>query len=213
MIFKIFITTFFLVNSFFCYSQLKKINSKLIPYKIGIFYGVGNEKNFAFDSDDYFYKTHILKVNVHYSIRKGLFQLELNLQPQLHFIKHQLLNKYFVLPSDENYEENRIAFTKLKSIQLYALQFELLAKRKITKRLEASAFFAIGPAIIDTETERLSKGFTFIENVGLGVSFELREKLFLEVKPSFNHISNGEFQLSNSGYNTMNFEIGLSMIL
>ena len=213
MIFKIFITSFYLVNSVFCYSQQKKINSKFVPYKIGIFYGVGNEKNFVFYNHDYFYKTHIVKVNVHYAIRNGFFQLELNLQPQLHFIKHQLLNKYFVLPTDENYEENRIAFTKLKSIQLYALQFELLAKRKITKRLEAFAFFAIGPAIIDTETERLSKGYTFIENIGLGLSFELREKLFLDVKPSFNNISNAQFQLSNSGYNTLNFEIGLSMIL
>ena len=213
MIFKIFLTTFLLVNSFFCYSQQEKFNSKLTPYKIGIFYGVGNEKNFAFDNHDYFYKTQILKVNVHYAIRNGFFQLELNLQPQLHFIKHQLLNKYFVLPTDENYEENRLAFTKLKSIRLYALQFELLAKRKISKRLEAIAFFAIGPAIIDTETERLSRGFTFIENIGLGLSFELREKLFLDIKPSFNHISNGEFQLSNSGYNTINFEIGFSIIL
>ena len=116
-------------------------------------------------------------------------------------------------PSDENYEENRILFTRLKSMQLYALQFELLAKWKFLKKLDGYVFFAIGPGIIDTETERLTQGFTFIENIGVGLSYSISEQLLFDIKPSYNHISNAQIQLSNSGYNSLNIEVGLSLRL
>ena len=71
-------------------------------------------------------------------------------------------------------------------------------------------FFAVGPAIIDTETERLAKGFTFMENFGLGIRYELLADFFIELKPNLNHVSNARIQLPNSGYNVLNLEFGLS---
>ena len=210
---KLLITSFFILNSFFCFSQKDKFNSKLIPYKIGAYFGFGNEQNFIFDDLDYFYNTHYIKISLHYPLNDNTFQLELNLQPQIHFIKHQLLNKYFVLQTDDNYEDKRVSFTKLKSMRLYELQFELMAKRKVSKKIDAFAFLSFGPATVDRETERLKEGFTFIENLGLGLSYRLNENTIVEIKPSFNHISNAQIRLPNSGYNVLNLEIGLSIKL
>lgn len=212
MIFKLFFLILF-INSFCSFSQQRNTLLKFKPYKLGIFYGYGNEENFLFNDKDYAYKTEVIKVTIHYPISEGFFQFELNLQPQVHFIEHQLLNEYFVLTTDENYEENRVLFTKKKSMQLYAIQFELLVKRKISRKLEGYAFMGIGPAVIDTETERVAKGFTIIENLGIGISYEISNNLLFDIKPNFNHVSNAQIKLPNSGYNTFGIEIGLSIKL
>ena len=208
---RYFIIALFTCNSIFVFSQQKK--SLVKPNSIGIYYGLGNERNFIFDDPDYLYKTHYLKASFNYKLNDRKYQWGLAIQPQIHFLKHQLLNKFFVQPFQENFEENRIIFTKLKSMRLYGLTFEINVRRKILNKTEVLAFFAVGPGIIDTQTERLAKGFTFIENLGLGIRYELLSNFFIELKPNFNHVSNARLQLPNSGYNVLNLEIGLSLNL
>jgi len=203
-----FLLFIFLNTSVFVFAQQRV--SKLKPDFIGIVYGLGNEHTFLFDDPDYLYKTQYLKASFQYTLNTKKYHLGIAIQPQVHFLKHQLLNKFFVQSFQENFEENRIIFTKLKSMQLYALTFEINVSRKIFKRLEALAFFGIGPAIIDTQTERLAKGFTFIENLGVGIRYQITNKLFFEAKPNINHVSNARIQLPNSGYNVLNLEIGVS---
>lgn len=196
---------------FCCYSgfsQSKHIELK--PDAIGIYYGFGNEHNILFDDADYSYKTQFLKASFQYALNDRVYRWGLAVQPQIHFLKHQLLNPFFVRETEENFEEDRAIFTKLKSMQLYALEFEISVRRNLTKKLEVSAFFGFGPAIIDTKTERLAKGFTFIENIGLGIHYNLFKKLFLDLRPTFNHVSNARIQLPNSGYNVVNLEVGVS---
>lgn len=201
----------FLSTSVFVDAQQRV--SKLKPDFIGITYGLGNENTFLFDDPDYLYKTQYLKASFQYKLNKKKYQLGLAVQPQVHFLKHQLLNKFFVQPFEENFEENRIIFTKLKSMQLYALAFEINVSRQFFNRLEVLAFFGIGPAIIDTQTERLAKGFTFIENLGVGIRYQIANKLFFDFKPNINHVSNAGLQLPNSGYNVLNLEVGVSWSL
>lgn len=198
----------FLCNSLFVFSQQKK--SLVNPTSIGIYYGLGNESNFIFDDPDYLYKTQYLKASFNYALNDKKHKWSLVIQPQIHFLKHQLLNKFFVQSFQENFEENRIIFTKLKSMRLYGVTFEINIRRKILKKTEVLAFFAVGPGIIDTQTERLAKGFTFIENLGIGIRYELLNDFFVEFKPNFNHVSNARLQLPNSGYNVLNLEFGLS---
>ena len=197
----------FLCNSFFVFSQQKK--SLVNPTSIGIYYGLGNESNFIFDDPDYLYKTQYLKASFNYALNDKKYKWSLAVQPQVHFLKHQLLNKFFVQSFQENFEENRITFTKLKSMQLYAIAFEISVRQKILSNTEIVAFFAVGSGIIDTQTERLGKGFTFIENLGIGIRYELLNDFFVEFKPNFNHVSNARLQLPNSGYNVLNLEFGL----
>jgi len=201
----------FIVSCISCFSQTK--TSKFSPDAIGIYYGTGNENNFLFDDTDYLYKTHYLKASLQYALNSRKYRWSLAVQPQIHFLQHQLLNLFFVQPFQENFEENRIIFSKLKSMQLYALEFEISVRRSLFEKLEVSAFFGFGPAIIDTKTERLAKGFTFIENIGFGIHYRLSKKLFLELRPTFNHVSNAGIELPNSGYNVLNLEAGFSWSL
>jgi len=194
--------------SFYCFSQTKY--QKLKPDAIGIYYGIGNEDNLLFDDPDYLYKTQYLKASFQYQLNAKKYRWGLAVQPQIHFLQHQLLNPFFVRNSEENFEEDRLIFTKLKSMQLYALEFEINVRRVIFKKLEISAFFGVGPAIIDTRTERLAKGFTFIENIGIGIHYKLSKNIFLELRPTLNHVSNARIQLPNSGYNVLNLEVGVS---
>jgi hypothetical protein len=205
---RYFITILFLSNFIIVGAQQKK--TVLKPNNIGIYYGLGNEDNFIFDDPDYLYKTTYIKASFSYLLNNSSFQWSLAVQPQVHFLKHQLLNEFFIQSSEENFEANRIRFTQLKSMRLYALTFEISVRRKILNKTEVFAFFAVGPGTIDTQTERLAKGFTFIENLGIGIRHEFLKNVFLEAKPTINHVSNAGLQLPNSGYNVLNFEIGLS---
>lgn len=203
-----FIIFLFISQSIFVVAQQQK--STLIPDAIGLSFGFGNENTFLFDDPDYSYKTQYLKASFQYNLNSNKYQLGLAIQPQVHFLEHQLLNIFFVKPTDENFEENRVIYSQLKSMRLYALTIELNLSRKIFKNTRILAFLAIGPASIDTDTERLAKGFTFVENMGIGIEYELVNDLLFALKPSFSHVSNANLQLPNGGYNVMNLEFSLS---
>ena len=129
----------FLCNSLFVFSQQKK--SLVNPTSIGIYYGLGNENNVIFDDLDYLYKTQYLKASFNYALNDKKYKWSLAVQPQVHFLKHQLLNKFFVQSFQENFEENRITFTKLKSMQLYAIAFEISVRQKNPFQYRNSSIF------------------------------------------------------------------------
>ena len=185
-------------------------SSKLIPHSIGVFYGRGVQKNIFFNDLDYAYETNLIKLSLYYPLNQRNYQLGLSIQPQVHFLEHQLRNLYFVQPQEANFEELRERFTQIKQMRLYALQGELSLKKEVLNKLDVSLFLGFGPAIIDTETERLSKGFTFIENLGLGIHYAISDQWKLVVRPSYNHLSNAELQDRNSGYNAMVLEFGIT---
>jgi hypothetical protein len=94
---------------FFCFTlsfyAQKKNKNVLKPYKIGFLYNYGTDENFIFNDKDYSYSTNTFKGQAFYQLGnwKNL-KLELIVQPQIKVLKHQLLNEFFVLESDENYQ-------------------------------------------------------------------------------------------------------------
>ena len=132
------------------------------------------------------------------------------MQPRIHSIQHQLINEQFVLPSEENYLEKRIEFTTPKNMHLYAIEFGVALKKKLLKKVDILATIGLGIATITERTERLAKGFTFIENGALGISFQTSNTTFLYLGSSIGHISNLNFKSPNSGYNVLGYDIGFS---
>ena len=194
--------------SFSTYSQKKNL---LKPTKVGFLYNYGNENNFIFDDLDYYYTTNTFKGQAFYRLGTWKsFDLELIVQPQIQQIKHQLLNEQFVRPEDENYLEKRERFTKLKTMHLYAFELGFSAKKEILKKLDFRFTIGLGVAAIDTETERLAKGFTFIENGSFGFSYKISNKTAVYLGSNFGHISNLNFKSPNDGYNILGFEVGIS---
>ncbi|MGJ8745734.1 acyloxyacyl hydrolase [Polaribacter sp.] len=205
--------TFFTFMVFSSFAQ-EKNKSFLHPDKIGFLYNTARNENFLYNDLDYTYTSSTFKTQAFYTLKNWKsFDLELIVQPQIQFLKHQLLNESFVLPSEEDYQQKRAEFTKLKNMHLYALEFAIGIKKELFTKLSANASFGLGLSYIDTRSERLAKGFTFIENLSLGLSYQTTKKTFLLVGTNLGHVSNAELKQPNSGYNALGLEIGFSYIL
>ncbi|WP_405604495.1 acyloxyacyl hydrolase [Polaribacter sp. Asnod1-A03] len=184
------------------------------PYKIGFLYNKAQDNNFLFDDDNYLYATNSYKAQFFYKLGTWKkLDFEISVQPQVQTLKHQLFNKYFVLESEENYEEKRTEFTQLKDMHLYAFELGFILKKKILTKLDFQATIGLGVASISKRTERLAKGFTFIENGSLGLSYQTTKKTFLYIGSNIGHVSNFDTQKPNNGFNIVGYEIGLSYLL
>ena len=204
----LFITLLFVLTSITAQESKKGLfNIK----KVGFLYNNANEKNFIFNDKDFSYSTNTYKLQAFFNLGtwKSL-KFELILQPQIQILEHQLLNKQFVLPTEKNYQEKRTEFTTPKTMHLYAFELGFVIKKKISRRLDYLIKMGLGIAAIDTRTERLAKGFTFIENATLGVSYNFVDKTFLFVGCNIGHVSNLDTQKPNNGYSFVGFEVGIA---
>lgn len=212
-----------MINNFLCFlfffivissmSQERK-KTGLKPSKIGFLYNFGSSENFIFDDIDYTYATNTYKVQAIYKFGNWKkFEIDLIVQPQVQFLKHQLINEQFITPDQRNYLEKRAEFTKAKTMNLYALEFGFAAKKKLSEKLDLQGIVSLGFSSIDTRTERLAKGFTFIENFSLGVSYQAFKNYFIYIGSNFGHVSNLNFQKPNDGYNILGLEVGYSYLL
>lgn len=192
----------------------KSTKSFFSPTKYGIQLSQGNENNFLFDDADYFYRTNTIKGQLYFPITNWKsIDVSLVVMPQIQFVQHQLYNEYFVTPQEENYLEKRARFTKLKNLSITAIEFSLEAKKQLFKKVSIFLQAGLGLSYIDTETERLAKGFTFIENGILGFDFQMNSKLSIQLFSGVGHVSNFNFQHPNSGYNIFNTGFGFQYAL
>ena len=182
--------------------------------KIGFLYNYAVSDNFIFDDKDFTYATNTYKIQAFYNVGswKSL-DFELLVQPQYQVIQHQLINEQFVLPSEENYKEKRTEFTTPKTMHLYAFELGFVIKKTLLQKLDVLVTLGLGLATIDTRTERLAKGFTFIENGSLGFSYKITNTTFLYVGSNIGHVSNLDFQSPNAGFSFVGFEAGISYLL
>ncbi|KGL63191.1 acyloxyacyl hydrolase [Polaribacter sp. Hel1_85] len=207
-LFSIFFFTFFALKA----QETKKgiLNIK----KIGFLYNYADENNFLFDDVDYNYTTNTLKLQAFYDLGTWKnWKFDLIVQPQIQTIKHQLINIQFVLPSEEDYLTKRTEFTTPKTMYLYGFELGFVLKRELVKKLDFEIIIGLGLAAINTRTERLAKGFTFIENGSLGFSYQTTKKTSLYLGSNIGHVSNFDTKKPNNGYSFLGFEIGLSYLL
>ena len=187
-------------------SQEKKINSSL--NKVGFLFSSAKQNNILFFDKDYDYKTNVYKFQLFYPIQRGRnWDVNLILQPQYQKAQHQLLNEQFITPDEENFEFLREKFTQKKDISLYAFEVGFQLRKSIIKNIFFEATLGLGAGYISLESERLAKGFTFIENVSLGLAHKINKSEFF-LATTVGHVSNFNIQKPNSGYNILGFELG-----
>ncbi|TVZ54816.1 lipid A 3-O-deacylase PagL [Lutibacter sp. Hel_I_33_5] len=195
------------------FSQKEKKRNIYKPYKVGFLYNYATA-NTIFKDPDYYYTTSVFKGQLFYKLGDWkTLDFDLIVQPQIQTLRHQLLNKHFVLDTEQNYIEKRNKYTQLKNMSLYSVEFGVSVKKKIISIIEIVATVGLGLSYIDVRTERLAKGFTFIENGSFGINFKTTKTSSLYFGTNVGHVSNFEFSQPNKGYNIFGFEVGLSFIL
>jgi hypothetical protein len=182
--------------------------------KIGFLYNTAQSDNFIFNDKDFTYVTNTYKLQAFYNLGswKSL-DFELIAQPQYQVLQHQLINEQFVLPSEENYKEKRAEFTSPKTMHLYAFELGFVMKKALFRKLDFLVTAGLGLATIDRRSERLAKGFTFIENGSLGLSYNISKDTFAYLGTNVGHVSNLDFQTPNAGFSVVGFEAGISYAL
>ena len=112
---------FFYFGSNDGYGQQKEKYTERL--KTGFNYGMGTQEIFPFNSKDYLYDPQFFKIQINYTLAKKVnWNFELNVEPSYYLVQHQLLNEFYVKPSDrEDYLEKREEFTKKKQINEYVL--------------------------------------------------------------------------------------------
>ncbi|MFI1771519.1 acyloxyacyl hydrolase [Thalassobellus citreus] len=198
------IVVFFVVNNI-ALAQIKKENLKL-----GLSYGTGSQNKFPFNSKDYSHEITFYKAVINYKIlEKKDWSYEINIEPSYNLAEHQLLNKWFIKPTDsENYLELRDLYTQNRTIKEYVLNLGFLARYNIYNNLSAYALGSVGPMIADKPTERLAKGFAFSDVFGLGLSYRIGQAQ-LDFRYSLRHTSNLQLKVPNEGHNTTNIEFSV----
>ena len=204
-----------LIFFFFSYSLANSQENKINPSlnKIGFLYSSAKQNNILFFDRDYDYKTNVYKFQLFYSLKKWRkWDVNLIVQPQYQMAQHQLLNEQFVTPDEENFEFLREKFTQKKDISLYAFELGFQLRKFLIKKISFEATLGLGAGYISLESERLAKGFTFIENVSLGLAYTSNSSEFF-LATTVGHVSNFNIQKPNSGYNILGFELGYRIFI
>lgn len=188
-----------------CNSQIKR--EKI---KIGLSYGSGSQNRFPFDLKDYTHTTTFYKAHFNYTFKeKKKWAFEFTAEPSYNIVEHQLLNKWFIKPTDgDNYLEKRDLYTQKRTFREYVLNLGLIARYPFYKSFSAYAVGSVGPMISDGATERLARGFAFSDVFGLGLSYDVG-RVRLDFRYSVRHTSNLETKHPNNGHNTTNTEFSI----
>ena len=186
---------------FICFSAIGQENKErqISVNKVGILFSKAKQNNLLFFDKDYDYKTNAYKFQLFYSIQNNGENWDVNLilQPQFQKAQHQLLNEQF---------------TQKKDISLYAFEVGLQLKKSVVRNISFEATLGLGAGYISLESERLAKGFTFIENVSLGLAHKINKSEFF-LATTVGHVSNFNIQKPNSGYNILGFELGYRIFI
>jgi hypothetical protein len=148
-----------------------------------------------------------MKVTYHYTVR--IFQLEYG----------------YSITKKENWSLDLLAQTQVNTTTFrkqdeipeetdgfeYGLHAGLRFRKVVVPNL-LSCYLggSIGPHYISDAPIRQTPGFIFSDNLFLGMTARLANKLYLDVRPTFRHISNANLVKPNKGINNFILNVGLS---
>ncbi len=208
MIRKLIIITMFL---FFLSAKAQLSWIQKNTTQIGLKYGTGKQGNFLFEDTDYVYEFRSFKLASHFLLKhKNNHQWELLVEPTYYQSSHELYNYWYIgfkyFPTTE---EQKTMYMTPKNFKEYALNLGLLYRYLIDKNLSVYGYGNIGPAYIDTTTERQSKGYAFSDIIALGIQYQLGQ-FSIDSRTFFRHSSSANILKPNNGLNALGFEMGIN---
>lgn len=197
---------FNLLISVFTYSQDSIPRFRWL--RSGLVIGFASQNTFMKQEWDYTYESKIIKFSNHFNLsRKRKHSWEILVEPSYYRSKHQMINYWFISHTVENGNELRAKFMPLKTINEYVLNVGMVYRRYLNLHSSVYATLNSGPMYIDTETERLKKGFAFSDILSVGYNYKIK-KISFDAKCMIRHASNANIQMPNFGLNSVGFEVG-----
>jgi len=176
--------------------------------RTGFTFGYASQNTFIKQENDYTFESKIVKFSNHFKLhRSNKNQFEILIEPSYYKSQHQMLNFWYISHTVENSDELRAKYMTLKSINEYVLNIGILYRRLLSSNSSVFAILNSGPMYIDTDTERLKKGFAFSDILAFGYNFRYKTISF-DVKCMYRHVSNANLQKPNFGLNTVGIELG-----
>ena len=168
------------------------------PWQIGLNYGQTYQTKELIADQDYYYSNYYFKGQLEKPLKLKKLKLALLLEPSIYIGEYQLLNKWYIKPSEPDYLEKRALQTTLRSYNEYAINVGLKLALPIIKPLDIYILASVGPMITSIETDRLNNGFAFSDILGVGFN---------------RHNSNANLSSPNGGVNSLGLETGLKIVL
>lgn len=192
------------------FAQSQEKPKRMQLQRVGWVYGYGSSGKYIRQDSDYRYDNQSLKISTHFLwSKKNKHRWEVLIEPTIYRSKHESFNPwqaYFT--SIPNADEMREKFMPFKRLNEYSLNFGVLYRRHVSNNFSVYTYANIGPMYIDTETERIKKGFAFSDIIALGVNYRI-QNFSVDMKTYFRHVSNANLQWPNYGLNSVGFELGV----
>ncbi|NHM00985.1 acyloxyacyl hydrolase [Flavobacterium difficile] len=200
---------FIIFNLFFSISiSAQEILPKFKWLRSGIVVGIASQNNLIKQEWDYTYETQIFKFSNHFNwSKKRKHSWEILVEPSYYRSNHQMINYWFISHTVPNGDALRAKYMQPKTINEYALNAGIIYRRFLNVQASVFATLNSGPMYIDTDTERLKKGFAFSDVISIGYNYKWK-KISFDAKFMFRHASNANLQKPNYGLNAAGFEFG-----
>ncbi|MGB2116520.1 MAG: acyloxyacyl hydrolase [Flavobacteriaceae bacterium] len=182
------------------------------PWQIGLNYGQTYQTKELIADQDYYYSNYYFKGQIEKKLNLKKLKLALLLEPSIYIGEYQLLNKWYIKPSEPNYLEKRDLQTTLRSYNEYAINVGLKLALPIIKPLDIYILASVGPMITTIETDRLNNGFAFSDILGVGFNYKINTLIF-DIRATARHNSNANLSSPNGGVNSLGLETGLKIVL
>ena len=181
-------------------------------WRIGLNYGQTYQTEDLIADQDYFYSNYYFKGQLEKPLHLKKLKLALLLEPSIYIGEYQLLNKWYIKPSEPNYLEKRALQTTLRSFNEYAINVGVKMAFPIIKPLDVYVLASVGPMITTIETDRLNNGFAFSDILGVGFNCKINP-LIIDIRATARHNSNANLSSPNGGVNSLGLETGVKFIL
>lgn len=206
-----------LFNGLLCYfvfssAFAQELDKSKTSWRIGLNYGQTYQTEDLIADQDYYYSNYYLKGQLEKPLKLKKIKLALLLEPSVYIGEYQLLNKWYIKPSEPNYLDERALQTTLRSYNEYAINIGLKLALPIIKLLDIYILASVGPMITSIETDRLNNGFAFSDILGVGFNYKLNTLIF-DIRATARHNSNANLSSPNGGVNSLGLETGVKFIL
>jgi hypothetical protein len=203
-------TTVFLAVLLSLAANVSIAQVEAMDLRLGVNMGYSRQDVFPYDNLNYSHTSRFIKLQIGKQVwRKNRHSLEVLVEPSIYFVEHQLLNLFFIKPSQPDFEARRELFLQERSYQEYALNIGLQYGYNLNEEWIAYGLVSVGPMTATKETERQNKGFSFSDIIGLGTRFKVN-RLNYDLRFTLRHVSNANLRSPNNGLNSAGVEIGVS---